>query len=473
MILTSVRGISAPQLQFNYWKYKMPNHDLDTEIQLSHNLKDQIMEKVQTEIEVGFTTTPYSAEEVAPLQKSIEQLTKGEVIDVAMDEDDNIHPLKNSILPAPYNLVAETKEGQRLYNTETKELLSVEDTTEVFEDFELGRIAELRQGQKRIRVNLDEESGLVHAKGSENEYTFGSQLIVPATAIAKYQEEGVIISQEDIARLKESADSPFHQLVGKQSVEQLDKTFETVAATHQQTGEPCTVGSENYPDVAATETEAADDESFALSAEGSFEAKVEIPGAEEAAQAGEKRIGLIGAGPAPSLAALTAAGTGFFGSQPTEQKTETPVPPTGNVLSKAEKKRQAAIQHNEQQRAKHNILVCKYRTNGLTVRLEILAMSNRAANMDKTRGMFAVYTINSATAASRINYLPWAQHRGESIVNQVTLDWLLDQIGETYAFEVRTGRIQPNTPRKFEITKTAEEWIAKGFYVKDGTVSFY
>lgn len=219
------------------------------------------------------------------------------------------------------------------------------------------------------------------------------------------------------------------------------------------------------------ENEAADDESFALSAEGTFEAKVEIPGAEEAAKAGEGKVAILGVG-APSIAAMTANANQYFGAQQAkeaETKDVTPAP----VLSKAQKKKQAAIAYNEEQRMKHNVLICKYRTSGLTVRLEILTMSNRAAHQDRTKGMFATYTINSAIAASKVCYLPWQQQNNQSIINQVTLDWLLDQIGETYAFEVRTGRIQPNTPRKFEITKTAEEWIAKGFYVHNGEVAFY
>ena len=219
------------------------------------------------------------------------------------------------------------------------------------------------------------------------------------------------------------------------------------------------------------ENEAADDESFALSAEGTFEAKVEIPGVEEAAKAGEGKVAILGVG-APSIAAMTANANQYFGAQQAkeaEAKDVTPAP----VLSKAQKKKQAAIAYNEEQRMKHNVLICKYRTSGLTVRLEILTMSNRAAHQDRTKGMFATYTINSAIAASKVCYLPWQQQNNQSIINQVTLDWLLDQIGETYAFEVRTGRIQPNTPRKFEITKTAEEWIAKGFYVHNGEVAFY
>lgn len=424
----------------------MSNQDLDTEIQLSHNLKDQIMEKAQTEIEVGFTSTPYSAEEVAPLEKSIEQLTKGEVVDTAMDEDDNIHPLKNSILPVPYNLVAETKEGQRLYNTETKELLSVEDTAEVFEDFELGRIVDLREGQKRIRVNLDEESGLIHAEGSENDYTFGANLFIPAVATIYNQ-----------------------QPEGKESVEQLN---ETVAVTHHQTGEPCFIGSENYPNY--PETEAAYDESYALSAEGSFEAKVEIPGAEEAAQSGEKRIALIGGAATPSLAALTATNQFFGQKQAEEAKAEdVPTPLVGNELSSAEKKRRAAEQHNQEMRSKGKLCVVKFRTSGLTMRYEILTMSNRAINVQKDRGIFAIYTLNSAVAAPRLNILPYAQTHNQSMINQVTLDWLIDQLGETVAFELRSGRILDTTPRKFEVTLSEAEWVAKGFYVNNGNVNFF
>lgn len=454
----------------------MSNQDLDTEIQLSHNLKDQIMEKVQTETEVGFTSTPYSAEEVAPLQKSIEQLTKGEVIDTAMDEDDNIHPLMNSILPVPYNLVAETKEGQRLYNTETKELLSVEDTAEVFEDFELGRIVDLREGQKRVRVNLDEESGLIHAEGSENDYTFDSHLVVPAAIID--------FDQDKIAVDLQAPETPIHYSdntvtvadilnstseTGSKDVEQLN---ETVAATHHQTGEPCFVGSENYPDY--PETEAAGDESFALSAEGSFEAKVEIPGVEEAAQSGEKRIALIGGAATPSLAALTATNQFFGQKQAEEAKAEdVPTPLVGNELSSAEKKRRAAEQHNQEMRSKGKLCVVKFRTSGLTMRYEILTMSNRAINVQKDRGIFAIYTLNSAVAAPRLNILPYAQTHNQSMINQVTLDWLIDQLGETVAFELRSGRILDTTPRKFEVTLSEAEWVAKGFYVNNGNVNFF
>lgn len=404
------------------------------------------------------------------LQKSFEQLAN----ETITDENNIVYSLKKTILPVPYDLVIETKEGHRIFNTETKELLSTEDTDEVYEDFELGRIADLREGQKRIRVNLDEESGLVHAEGSENEYTFGSQLVVPVDAIAKCQGEGVIISQEDIVHLKESVDSPIHQLVGKQSVEQLDKTFETVTVTHHQTGEPCPVGSENYPDVVSIESEAADDESFALSAEGSFEANVEIPGAEEAAQAGEKRIGLIGAGPVPSIAALAATNQ-FFGQKQAEEANaeDVPTPPVGKELSSAEKKRRAAEQHNQEMRSKGKLCVVKFRTTGLTMRYEILTMSNRAINVQKDRGIFAIYTLNSAVAAPRLNILPYAQTNNHSLINQVTLDWLLDQLGETYAFEIRSGRIQDTTPRKFEITLSEAEWIAKGFYVNNGNVNFF
>lgn len=201
----------------------------------------------------------------------------------------------------------------------------------------------------------------------------------------------------------------------------------------------------------------------------SHEVTIEIPGVEEATEAGNpERVGILGhSGSAGSVAAALVNQA----TKVSEPHKHISIPLPSNLMeSNAQRKRRLAQKHNES--INHNkILVVKLRTKGLGIRLEVLRMSNREINLNKERGIFAVYTVNSAVAASSINRLPFSQYKGASIINHITLDWLLDQLGETDAFEIRSGRLNTQTGKtKFVVTKSEEEWLAKGFYVVGGEV---
>lgn len=196
--------------------------------------------------------------------------------------------------------------------------------------------------------------------------------------------------------------------------------------------------------------------------------KVDIPGAEEAALAGEARVGIIGH---PGNVGLVAATLVDHPTSVSESPNLNSIALPSNVKeSNSQRKRRLAQKRNESINA-NKVLVVKFRPQGLNIRLEVLAMSNREANLNKQRGVFAVYTVNSAVATSRIDHLPYAQHKNQSMISQNTLDWLLDQIGETEAFEIRSGRLNLQTSKtKFVVTKSKEEWIAKGFHVINNEV---
>jgi hypothetical protein len=204
--------------------------------------------------------------------------------------------------------------------------------------------------------------------------------------------------------------------------------------------------------------------------ESSFVTPVEIPGIKEAAEAGE----VIKEGGIPQSAIMVGAGSSYFGGamavaaahqhkQDAEEPTEF-VPPTGNALSNSERKRQAAEEHNARLN-RNKVTVVKIRILGKKVQLEVIRVTNRQVNLSREKGLFAVYTLNTAISGPALNQLPVRQHHNKSSVSPVLLDWLLDQIGETEAFEIRSGRITPETKRKFVIEHDDATWVAKGFHI--------
>lgn len=345
------------------------------------------------------------------------------------------------------------------------------------------------------------------------------------------QDHDIVITTEQVEALKESIESPVEVLEGNQTVEHLDQTFAQVAGRGHTphitrvdespfVPEEQIKGDESYAlkcgdnlvvgdsmqvmaaDTGATEPtqivdhaftacqvndrvgtpeeEAALDESFALPGDEvidenhpawpvgqeCYPKEIQLLDTEKPT---EKRVGIIGAG-APSMAGLLTAQANehFEASQEDASKVKS-TPLTSET--KSQRKKRLAAEHNAQING-NKLAIVKLRTIGLSVLIEVLEMSNREVNLSKERGTFVVYTTKSAVSATRLCYLPYAQHHKQSTINAITLDWLLDQIGETEAFEIRSGRLRPSTPLKYTVTKTQEEWLAKGFMIVNGEVRF-
>ncbi len=173
-------------------------------------------------------------------------------------------------------------------------------------------------------------------------------------------------------------------------------------------------------------------------------------------------------------AALLAAGLATPKETATEDNglVEQPVPgnlPDRPFMSNAERKRRAALEHNANIKPGKFVIV-QMRPEGLKLRLEILHLTNREVQLSKKCGNFAIFTKNTAVSASRINYLPTAQHMNRSMINPQVLDWILDQLDENTAFEIRNNRMTDKTPRKFVIEKTEAEWKFKGFNVRNNNL---
>ena len=143
--------------------------------------------------------------------------------------------------------------------------------------------------------------------------------------------------------------------------------------------------------------------------------------------------------------------------------------PTPKHESNSQRKKRLAEEHNAKINPNKYAIV-KFRTFGLKVQLEVLELGARAVLNARDRGLFVIYTTKSANSSGMLCTLPTYQHHNKSTVNPVTLDWLLDQVGETNAFEIRTGRLRASTPLKYTIDKTEAEWVAKGFYIHEGEV---
>lgn len=183
----------------------------------------------------------------------------------------------------------------------------------------------------------------------------------------------------------------------------------------------------------------------------------------------EKRAAIIGAGASSMAGLLTAQANEHFEASQEDTTKVKSTPLTSET--KSQRKKRLAAEHNAQING-NKLAIVKLRTIGLSVLIEVLEMSNREVNLSKERGTFVVYTTKSAVSATRLCYLPYAQHHKQTTINAITLDWLLDQIGETEAFEIRSGRLRPSTPLKYTVTKTQEEWLAKGFMIVNGEVRF-
>lgn len=263
----------------------------------------------------------------------------------------------------------------------------------------------------------------------------------------------IVITSEQVAELKESIESPTYTLESEQSIEELDQTF---AETTGRGLTSATIPLDESPLVHNPDY-------------------VKLPDTESVADGSvsntnEKRVAIIGAGAGANIATFI-----DVASLPTREETQPEASETPNKdfnESNSQRKKRLAQQHNAAYKG-NKIIVVKLRTQGLGVRLELMALTNRQIQTSKERGLFAIYTVNSAVAAPRLCELPIRQYHNKSLINQVTLDWLLDQLDENVAFEIRSGRIDlEKSGTKQVISKTADEWIAKGFYIRNGEVKF-
>lgn len=185
-------------------------------------------------------------------------------------------------------------------------------------------------------------------------------------------------------------------------------------------------------------------------------------------KAKEKRAVILGAGPGRHGAQAMAAAL--------EKRNPTPETPVASTPltseSKSQRKKRLAAEHN----AKINpnkLTVVKFRPRGLSMTLELLQVSPREIEVSKDRGDFAFYTTKSAHSAPAMRQIGSYIRMNRSTLNALSLDWLLDQIGENAAFEVRNGRLRPSTPLSYTFEKTEAEWLAKGFTVRDGNVKLF
>lgn len=327
--------------------------------------------------------------------------------------------------------------------------------TEAEEDAILGAVATVREGQERIRVSNADLDGNI-SRGNN----------------------GVTTPVDESPFVKDMPETEY--LNQGSNAERLEESIAQIKAGETQ--------------------EHALDETFALPGDNPIQ--VEIPGAEEAALAGgvddeetpqyildqidqsrtemqdpnaevvRTNVVVLGAGGGQSAAAaLLNSGLAARKEEPVVEQPKPGNLPNRKTMSNSEKKRRAAQEHNSRIRP-NTFVIVKFRPKGLKMRLELLEMTQRAVDISKETGMFAIYSKNLAVSMPRIKFLAAAQQMKRSNVNQETLDWLLDQIGETAAYEVRTNRLSDHTPRSFEIEKTAGEWTAKGFFVVHDQIHF-
>lgn len=302
--------------------------------------------------------------------------------------------------------------------------------------------------------------------------------------IMNTQPHDIVITSEDVERLKASAESETHTLEGKQSVDELDKSFAIAEVAPINVSEVL----DSFPNQATTDAiNTPVEEGSFKTAEELFEAleDKELNKVADERKAQERiRVNLddLHTDDTPTtdtkVVTLGARNPKYFGStvantlvNNASNQVEEPPKQITVKESNSQRKKRLAEEHNAKLN-NNKVAIVKFRTFGLKMQIEILQVTNRQAQLSHERGNYAVYTTKSAVSTTRMDHLAYAQRMNRSTLSGPTLDWLLDQIGETNAFEVRSGRLRTATPLKYTIDKTKEEWIAKGFFVIDGEVKF-
>lgn len=254
---------------------------------------------------------------------------------------------------------------------------------------------------------------------------------------------------------------------------------EVTMSTNIHTGEPCPVGSECYPDVVPVDTL-----NVTFEQDPNDPTKETITDVEKVANDGSdgfgikpSKVGIIGAGGSNAgTMAVLAANTGAKEPTKITQEKETRFKDPDAPLNKSQRKKEDALLHNKTVNASadRKQVVAKFTSKGDTVIIELVALTPGQILNDTKTGRYAIFTPNRVITATKICFLPNSWKGMQTLKMNLTdssINYLIDQLGEVIAFELRNNRVAKEHLKRHYIKQSPEVWIAKGFqYNSSGNV---
>lgn len=305
---------------------------------------------------------------------------------------------------------------------------------DTLEDKELNRIADSRKGQRRIKVDVDE---LVHATITGEEGVYGNHMILPVTLTDTMESEAADDVTYALAADNVNNTTVNETTTGNVQMKQLNEhnLTDVETSTNIYTGEPCPVGQECYPDVEVIEN------------------------------VKQNQVAILGAGGlSKSVAQVLVANTGAKAAKQVKQEKTKPV----NTLTKAQQKKEDVMRHNAHVHsvADRKQAIAKFTSKGETVIIELLLLTPGQILSNTKTGRFAIFTPNRVITATKICFLPNSWNNMSTIkmnLSDASINFLINQLGETIAFEMRNNRLAAEHVKRHSITLPRETWLAHGF----------
>lgn len=403
-----------------------------------------------------------------------------------------VHVMDQSPFTAPWDLVASTPEGTRLWSREENRLLSVEETEEVTEDLELGALADERlKDGVRVPMQITDE-GIVPKEpecAGDESYALKADLSVPRERDESTMDVATHLTPSDFtneqlnvyigadpSRLIHCNDGHVVELPTGELV-RVAATVNTIIGTDGETTtnvsyrfltqtEELNLGNNRtHLERSIAQVEAGETVDGVMTETGFVPVdtdpadKIGRNSLSGSMPSHADKVAILGTGAQSAIAALAATGRG---------KTVSGAGMSASVTPKVDRKAEAK-EHNEAlaQMPPTTYPIVKVRIDGFNVRCEILELTWRQMENDHKLGKYIVARPNQQWAARRISGISARSavsgETSSDILGGPLAGLVMKQMDETTAFEIRYNRLSSTTPRKFTLEIPREVWVAAGY----------